>query len=206
MESMDGPPGFETEGIMAERTAVYRIFGEADLLLYIGVSKNFGRRWQQHAKTQPWWDEHRRMTVEWHDSRDAAEAAEAIAINAEKPQYNIGSGVLVINENAEAMPPAGVRDDLAAVVEWILATPRLPPAEIRLALARPLYGAPPASGAEFVAYAMRIGVGHQQAYQAARRRRQPRQPGYGNRSDSPEITPTETVERTLSDKPVKPAA
>lgn len=29
-----------------EPTALYRVFGEADLLLYIGVSKDFGSRWK----------------------------------------------------------------------------------------------------------------------------------------------------------------
>jgi predicted GIY-YIG superfamily endonuclease len=40
----------------SERTALYHVFGDADLLLYIGISKDFGTRWKQHAKVQPWWD------------------------------------------------------------------------------------------------------------------------------------------------------
>jgi predicted GIY-YIG superfamily endonuclease len=72
-----------------EPTALYRVFGEADLLLYIGISNDFGRRWKQHARKQPWWDEKRRLTVDqWFDSREEAEAAEATAIMAEKPKYN----------------------------------------------------------------------------------------------------------------------
>lgn len=184
---------------MAERTALYRIFGDADLLLYIGVSKNFGTRWQKHARTQPWWDEHRKMTIEWHNSRALAEAAEATAIDAEKPKYNIDPGVILMDENALALPPEHVRDDLAAVVGWILATPRLPPAEIRLALARPIHGAPPTNAAAFVAYAERMGVGHQQAYEAARRRRLIGRQPYGDRRETREIAATETVDRTLDD-------
>ena len=66
----------------SEETALYRIFGDADLLLYIGISNDFGRRWKQHAKKQPWWPEKRRMTTEWYDSRDDAERAEEAAIPA----------------------------------------------------------------------------------------------------------------------------
>jgi len=50
--------------MMAERTALYRIWGSADLLLYIGISKDFGARWKQHAKQQPWWDEMKRLRAE----------------------------------------------------------------------------------------------------------------------------------------------
>jgi hypothetical protein len=73
---------------MSDRTALYRIFGDADLLLYIGISDDFGIRWKAEARKFPWWDEHRRMTVEWLDSRPEAEAAETAAIKAEKPKYN----------------------------------------------------------------------------------------------------------------------
>lgn len=73
----------------AERTALYRIWGDAGLLLYIGISKDFGSRWKAHAKQQPWWPEMRRLTAdEWFDDRKDAEAAEAAAIKAERPKYN----------------------------------------------------------------------------------------------------------------------
>lgn len=74
---------------MPERTALYRVYGTPDVLLYIGISKDFGTRWKQHAKTQPWWGVHERMTVEWHGSRESAEAAERAAIRAERPKHNI---------------------------------------------------------------------------------------------------------------------
>lgn len=73
-----------------ERTALYRIWGDEDLLLYIGISKDFGDRWKKHAKTQPWWDEMRRLTAdEWFESRPEAENAEAAAIRVERPRYNV---------------------------------------------------------------------------------------------------------------------
>jgi ribosome-binding protein aMBF1 (putative translation factor) len=71
-----------------EETALYRIFGEADLLLYIGISKSFGQRWKKEAADFTWWAERRRMTVEWLDSRPEAEDAEQAAIKAEHPKYN----------------------------------------------------------------------------------------------------------------------
>ena len=82
--------------VIAGAVALYRIFGDEDLLLYIGISDDFGRRWKQHARVQPWWDEKRRLTVEWHPSREDAEAAETTAIKAEKPRHN----------KRDAIPPA----------------------------------------------------------------------------------------------------
>ena len=73
----------------ASATGLYHIYGEADSLLYIGVSKHFGVRWQQHAQKQPWWNERRRMTVDFYDTRDEALDAEALAIFTEQPKYNV---------------------------------------------------------------------------------------------------------------------
>ena len=73
----------------AEPTWLYRVYGDAEQLLYIGISNDFGRRWNQHAKTQLWWEEKRRLSADnLFDSRDEAEAAERAAIKAEKPKYN----------------------------------------------------------------------------------------------------------------------
>jgi predicted GIY-YIG superfamily endonuclease len=69
--------------------ALYRIWGEADQLLYVGISNDFGRRWREHASKQPWWAEKRRLTVdEWFESGQKAGAAEITAIRGEKPKYN----------------------------------------------------------------------------------------------------------------------
>lgn len=73
-----------------EEVALYRVFGADDLLLYVGISNEFGRRWKEHAKTKPWWLERRRLTVdEWFSSRQDAEAAEIAAIRTENPKYNL---------------------------------------------------------------------------------------------------------------------
>jgi predicted GIY-YIG superfamily endonuclease len=81
--------GNATDRRKTGQTALYRIWGDEGLLLYIGISNNFGTRWKEHAKRQPWWDEMRRLTADaWYDSRPEAEAAEEAAIKAEKPKYN----------------------------------------------------------------------------------------------------------------------
>jgi predicted GIY-YIG superfamily endonuclease len=77
---------------VTERTALYRAFGDGDRPLYIGISKDFGRRWKEHAKKQTWWNEMRRMTVDWCDTWYKAEQAEAIAIFNEQPQHNERGG------------------------------------------------------------------------------------------------------------------
>lgn len=69
-------------------TALYRLFGENDALLYIGISDTFGRRWHEHAHSQPWWPEVRRQSIDWHPSREDAEREEALAVKAERPRFN----------------------------------------------------------------------------------------------------------------------
>lgn len=74
---------------MSERTALYRTFDASGVLLYIGISKNFGTRWKQHARVQPWWPDIQRQTVEWYPDWDVAHAAEVAAIRTENPRFNV---------------------------------------------------------------------------------------------------------------------
>ena len=39
-----------------EHTALYRIRGEDDVLLYIGITNGIAVRWNGHQAVQPWWD------------------------------------------------------------------------------------------------------------------------------------------------------
>jgi transcriptional regulator with XRE-family HTH domain/predicted GIY-YIG superfamily endonuclease len=71
------------------RTALYRIYGDDELLLYVGIAKDFGKRWKQHAARQPWWDQVKRQTVVWYDTREEALTEEALAIQAGQPKYNL---------------------------------------------------------------------------------------------------------------------
>jgi predicted GIY-YIG superfamily endonuclease len=79
---------------VSERTAVYRVYGDTDDLLYVGVAKSFGRRWSQHSSAKPWWAEVRRQTVDWFPTRQAALNAEATAIRDERPRYNTVAALL----------------------------------------------------------------------------------------------------------------
>ncbi len=70
-------------------TALYRFFDENGVLLYVGVTDNLGTRWATHADQKHWWDRVTSYTLEWFDTREAAEAAEQHAIWIEKPLYNV---------------------------------------------------------------------------------------------------------------------
>jgi predicted GIY-YIG superfamily endonuclease len=70
------------------RTGLYRLFDASRALLYIGISDALRDRMAGHAATQPWWHEVAHRTVVWYDDREAADAAETLAIAAEKPRYN----------------------------------------------------------------------------------------------------------------------
>jgi len=94
--------------LASERTAVYRIRGEGETLLYIGVTNSVQFRWNGHQAVQPWWDELRSLTVKWYPSRDAALAAEKAAILAEQPKYNVTylkPGRLERQQKRPARPP-----------------------------------------------------------------------------------------------------
>lgn len=69
-------------------TALYRIFDEHDVLLYVGVSFTPETRWRAHTKTA-WWSQVHHRVVEWHPDRPTARAAERAAIKTEKPVGNI---------------------------------------------------------------------------------------------------------------------
>ena len=95
-------------------------------------------------------------------------------------------------------PDAAKRQELA--IRDIIATPHLKPADMRLVLAEALGWKLPEDYTEFVKYAKRAGVGHQQAYEAARR-------WISRPSDCPPLTGGEVVDTSRSTEPgadVKP--
>ena len=69
------------------KTAVYRFYDNADVLLYVGVADVPEVRWKGHAD-KDWWPDVARKETEWHPDRDAAEIAEAYAIRDERPVHN----------------------------------------------------------------------------------------------------------------------
>lgn len=74
---------------MSKRAAVYRLYSADNTLLYVGVAEQFGVRWEQHSKLQPWWDHVDHQAVQWYPDRGEAETAEKQAIREEKPVYNV---------------------------------------------------------------------------------------------------------------------
>jgi predicted GIY-YIG superfamily endonuclease len=76
-----------------EPHAVYRIFGDADQLLYVGRSRHPKSRLGQH-KRGPWRAEIRRHELTWYPDKDDATVAERLAIYAEHPAHNRRPGDL----------------------------------------------------------------------------------------------------------------
>jgi predicted GIY-YIG superfamily endonuclease len=72
----------------SERTALYRVRNAERDLLYVGISERPEYRWFSHRRQHDWWDEAAYFSLEWHASREEAEAAELKAITLERPRHN----------------------------------------------------------------------------------------------------------------------
>lgn len=70
-------------------TAVYRMFGQGDRLLYVGASHAPLVRIAQHADDRPWWRQVDRISLDWFPCRESALAVEKSAIERENPAYNV---------------------------------------------------------------------------------------------------------------------
>ena len=70
-------------------TDLYRFYNAEGALLYVGISVTAIARWSQHAGSKAWWSDVLTTIVEHHPSREAARAAEVLAIRTEGPLYNI---------------------------------------------------------------------------------------------------------------------
>lgn len=77
--------------------AVYRFFDSSGDLLYVGLTNDTDRRFEQHAALKPWWPEVDRIEVDWFNVRFEAEANESVAIWQERPRYNILSPIAIRN-------------------------------------------------------------------------------------------------------------
>lgn len=102
---------------MPERTALYRLFGADDELLYVGVSKQFGKRWQDETYSKPWWPEVRRQTIDWHETRVAALKAEAEAIATERPRHNLIAGFASAGRGKTPVRNIRVADEIWRTVQ-----------------------------------------------------------------------------------------
>ncbi len=71
-----------------EPHAVYRMFDENGVALYIGCTYNVEKRLSEQRSVTPLWKRTVRTTSEWYPTRSAALAAEAAAIHDECPYWN----------------------------------------------------------------------------------------------------------------------
>lgn len=71
------------------RTALYRHFDGAGVLLYVGVSLSAVQRLAQHRQTAHWFEQIARVTIEWLPTRQRALEAETWAIANEGPVHNV---------------------------------------------------------------------------------------------------------------------
>lgn len=69
--------------------AVYRLFDDADDLLYVGVSTKPHKRFHQHASDKWWWNQVVRKDITWFELDSTASFAEKTAIESESPRYNV---------------------------------------------------------------------------------------------------------------------
>lgn len=68
---------------------LYRFFGAADELLYVGITNNPARRFSKHRDEKEWWLGVTRIEIQHFESREALAVAEREAIKTEKPIHNI---------------------------------------------------------------------------------------------------------------------
>lgn len=97
---------------MDQRTALYRHFDAAGELLYVGISLCAIGRLAQHRMDKQWYQDIARVEVEWLPDRDTALAAEKLAIQTERPRYNVVHAVF------GRAQPVRIVDDFPADLPW----------------------------------------------------------------------------------------
>lgn len=68
---------------------LYRFWDAKGELLYIGITLRLAGRIAAHRIEKEWWSSVSRITIEHHESRPSALEAEAAAIRAERPRWNV---------------------------------------------------------------------------------------------------------------------
>jgi hypothetical protein len=85
---------------------VYRFKAEDGRLLYVGVTRTFGSRFEQHVLTKPWWPEVATIDLTHYRNGVDAHIAEAAAIEIETPEYNVSApNVKALFDNARPIRP-----------------------------------------------------------------------------------------------------
>lgn len=77
--------------IVSMSVALYRHFSKNGELLYVGVSRNPFERLADHVRRGDWTSEIAAITLQWFDDADMALDAEKLAINVEKPRWNVST-------------------------------------------------------------------------------------------------------------------
>jgi predicted GIY-YIG superfamily endonuclease/DNA-binding CsgD family transcriptional regulator len=72
-----------------ERTALYRFYDCIGELLYIGIAHAPWARMGQHANESAWYEDASFVKIVWYESIEDAKSAEAAAIVAEIPAWNV---------------------------------------------------------------------------------------------------------------------
>lgn len=102
--AVSGADGEQTAPVAPEPCSLYRFFDSDECLLYVGITSRGMNRFKQHAKTQSWWPDVVRSTVEHYACRQDARDAELAAIEWEQPLHNIA------DRRPEPTMPSGIRE------------------------------------------------------------------------------------------------
>jgi hypothetical protein len=102
----------------AATTDLYRHYARDGTLLYVGISLSALARLIQHRRSARWYRKITSVRIKKFPSREAAEAAEKIAIEQEKPLFNIFNSSLE-RRLAERKEPSGPRwPNIMSFSEW----------------------------------------------------------------------------------------
>jgi hypothetical protein len=120
----DGPG--VTAGLSSSPETLYRFRDAGGALLYVGITRNPWARFAHHAKTKPWWREMATIQVEHYPDRESVQIAEAEAIRAEGPRYNVimyeaARSARDDRERTRELPSGGLSDYwTSADIAWYL--------------------------------------------------------------------------------------
>lgn len=85
LEEVTGSAG----GYVPRFVALYRYYDEQDIPLYIGIAGNVRRRQRSHISESAWMEFAARSTISRYSTRGEALKAEELAIQAERPLFNV---------------------------------------------------------------------------------------------------------------------
>lgn len=134
-------------------TAVYRLYDATGELLYVGIAKDPGVRFEQHKYRMAWWNRVVTREITWYETRPLAEAEEYRAIKQDGPLFNVHHALgpegpdrskrqtYATHDASPAAFGAALRRLRAELLAGVYDIIPLPPNEI---LAR-AYGIPPSS-------------------------------------------------------------